>query len=240
MLSAHAAAASLALTGPEVLSSLANRLAGDPHGLDVGTAARRYFERILRERHADIALPTPLTADARAELLAASNLATDAISSFVFVLGVVSADPLLATARVTGQVIGLPLMTLTRLRDLRGAGDAVFAVENRSVFSMLVRSLDGVPPMERPTLVCTSGQPSLAALVLLERLALGGATIYYSGDTDAPGLKIADRLSARFGDSFRRWRMAVPADEVRYQESVFAELAADLQEFHERRYTPPA
>ena len=56
-------------------------------------------------------------------------------------------------------------------------------------------------------LVCTSGQPSVAALRLLDLLAAGGVDLYYSGDFDGKGLSIAVQLLARYPDRLKLWRM---------------------------------
>lgn len=55
--------------------------------------------------------------------------------------------------------------------------------------------------------MCTSGQVSLAATLLLDRLAEGGAEIRYGGDFDVPGLVIARGLLRRYGSLCRLWHM---------------------------------
>ncbi len=228
-LAVRAAAASKALTGPEVVPVLANRLCGDPHALDLGLAARRYFEHILVCRHASLGFRHPLRAGQRAVLLAASNLAADGISSQVWVFGLVSTDPMITAARERGHVIGLPLVTLAAITDVAAYANIAYAVENRSVFGALLPTIAALSPERRPTLVCTSGNPSLAARVLLQRLAAAGVTVCYGGDTDARGRMISDAIAALAGDRYRPWHMDGPANEVRYQESSLAAMADDLR-----------
>lgn len=225
------AGASRELTEPEVVPVLANRVAGDPHALDVGRAARRYFERILMERHADLAMRPPLRANERAALLAASNLAADGISSQVWAVGLVSTDRMLSEARQSWHTLGLPLITVSAINDISSHGNAAFAVENRSVFGALVPAIADLPPAIRPTLICTSGNPSLAARVLLRKLASCGVTIYYGGDTDTRGLQITRMLESALGAALRRWRMSVPPGQVRYQETSLTEMITDLRTF---------
>ncbi|NLB42601.1 MAG: DUF2399 domain-containing protein, partial [Clostridiales bacterium] len=46
----------------------------------------------------------------------------------------------------------------------------------------------------------------LSSLVLLDMLSKEGTMIYYSGDFDPEGLRIADRLQSRYGDQLILWR----------------------------------
>lgn len=235
-LAVRAAAASRALTGPEIVPVLANRLSGDPHALDLGEATRRYFEHILVCRHEPLGFRHPLRAGQRAALLAASNLAADGISSQVWAVGLVSTDPMLMAARVQAHVIGLPLITLNAVADVSAYRDTAFAVENRSVFGALVPTVAAIPVERRPTLICTSGNPSLAARLLLRRLAEGGTTIHYGGDTDVRGRAIARTIAELIGDRFRSWHMpSVNAEEhrVHYQESFLDEMITDLRGEHQ-------
>jgi uncharacterized protein (TIGR02679 family) len=94
---------------------------------------------------------------------------------------------------------------------VRAHRDIVFAIENRSVLSSLHRELGDVLPQRWPTLVCTGGHLSLAALRLLDHLADDGAIVRYSGDFDARGLMIAGALATRLGGSFEPWRMDAEA-----------------------------
>lgn len=217
------------LVAPDIIPILAHRLTGDAHALDLGTPARRYFERILLTKHADLGVGAPLSAEDRADLLAASNLAADGVSSLVWAVGLTGNDAVLSAARASWYALALPLITITALTDVRAAQATVFVVENRSVFGALVPALADLPEAIRPTLVCSSGNPSLAAQTLLGRLVDGGAEVRYGGDTDVRGERIASRLSARFGDRFTRWHMEGPPGVVRYQEAALPAMLADLR-----------
>lgn len=60
--------------------------------------------------------------------------------------------------------------------------------------------------MDKVTIVCTSGQLNLAALILLDKLVINAEAIYYAGDFDPEGILIADKLVRRYGSKIRLWR----------------------------------
>jgi uncharacterized protein (TIGR02679 family) len=55
-----------------------------------------------------------------------------------------------------------------------------------------------------PPLVCVSGQPTAAAVRLLTQLSEAGCVLYYHGDFDWGGIRIANLLWGRF--PVRAWR----------------------------------
>jgi uncharacterized protein (TIGR02679 family) len=75
---------------------------------------------------------------------------------------------------------------LQRAPALTSPGEVVHACENPQVLQQLAAA--GV---DRP-LICTSGNPSVAGSLLLDRL-----TVRYHGDFDWPGIAIARRIIAR-------------------------------------------
>jgi uncharacterized protein (TIGR02679 family) len=79
--------------------------------------------------------------------------------------------------------------------------DAVHVVENPSVIAAAL----GRFGRECPALVCTSGWPSAAGMLLLRRLRDGGATLHYHGDLDGDGLRIAAHVVSRVGAA--PWRL---------------------------------
>ncbi|MEA4883572.1 MAG: TIGR02679 family protein [Clostridia bacterium] len=125
-----------------------------------------------------------------------------------------------AAACREGAVLNIPLRELVKARSCmpleacagpgagHGAGPAVFVVENSGVFSAILDRLSDDPSRDarRPPMVCTHGQFRLAALMLMDKLAAGGAAIFYSGDFDPEGLQMAQRLMNRFPGSVRPWR----------------------------------
>ena len=191
------------------LPVLAQSAAGNPHALDSDTAAGRYFERALLHTQPDVALTMPLqSAEERELLLAAANVAIDDVSSCVHVFHVIGDDPLIKGARERGYIVTLPLATVDRLEAVHGARDQAYVVENPAVFSTLVRWAQSRATAQRPTLVCTSGQLSLASRRFLNALVTHGSTLHYGGDFDFMGLTIAQSLVRRWPTAVRLWRMS--------------------------------
>lgn len=206
-----------ALPGPrgrhESLPVFAASLTGDPHGLDPDREAGRLLERALADLQPELAVDLAgidSPAMRREALLAAVGLARDDLSSTVLVANLRAAiladgrsDPLVAGARETGVPVGYPLRAVRRWAEV-AAADRAFVVENPSVFGALVGQHRD--PGGR-TMVCTAGQPSLAAYGLLDRLARAGVTMWYSGDFDVSGIRIARALKVRYGRQLHLWRM---------------------------------
>lgn len=205
---AHAIAVIERLSEPIMLPVLAQRACGNPHGLDDDAPAGRYLTRALALTSPDVGITLPLE-DARERelLLASANVSVDDVSSNVHVYHLLGEDPLVAGAREAGHIITLPLATVSRLAAIGASRGSAHVVENPAVFSTLVARVATWPVERRPTLICTSGQLSLAARRLLELLVSGGATLYYGGDFDHMGLTIARSLQVRWPGAVTLWRM---------------------------------
>ncbi len=76
-----------------------------------------------------------------------------------------------------GLVTHLTLAELRLVSGLALADETVFACENPQVLQAAARAAVQVP------LVCFSGHPSSAALLLLQLLVSGGARVAYIGDS---------------------------------------------------------
>lgn len=232
LLAIRAAAAARTAERPFMLPVLAERLTGDPHALDPDQSGGRAFLLLLQHvapstsdgdpesttytdaegragRHVG-RTATGLSADERAALYAANNVAIDAISSTVAVWNLRGGGPVLAAARATGMPIVLPLAALEGLpsdEPLCAAHDTMWVVENPAVFQALTEATRNLPLEQRPTLICGSGFLSLAALRLLDQVVASGARILYSGDWDGNGLAIAHAALKRWPKAVRLWRM---------------------------------
>ena len=189
----------------EPLPVFANRLAGDPHALD--RLAGRLWLRALAWLYPEAALAARSPAEQRLAWLAAAGLAADDVSSSVVVAGLIGEAGWLLSARAAGVALALPLRSIAEGQTYQGWRGVAFVVENPPVFSQLLDAMAGLPAAGRPTLICTSGQLSLAARRLLGRLVAGGTTLRYSGDFDAAGLGIARGCLQRYGDACRLWRL---------------------------------
>jgi uncharacterized protein (TIGR02679 family) len=96
------------------------------------------------------------------------------------------------------------VVTLAQLRGAAelAAGPAVHVVENPSVLAMAVRRFGTACP----PLVCPSGWPSTAAILLLRALRGAGGELRYHGDLDGEGLRIAAYVIDKAGAV--PWRMS--------------------------------
>ncbi len=198
------------------LPVFAAKTTGDAHGLDrSGLAGRMFFWGLValremedghdgvraeteKERGAGLAdnAPVPeLDSDAARALYARFGLALDDVSSIVWVAGF---------PEVAEQPVALTLWTVERLALCRAPAQ-LFVVENPSIFGTILDDARD-RPLPHP-LVCTSGQPSLAALRLFDQVVSLGGTLRYSGDLDAPGLQMAAALANRYGSNCVPWRM---------------------------------
>ncbi len=179
-------------------------LTGDPHGLDRDRGlGRLLYQGILyvlrlpkREYHAE---------KVRA-VFQQAGLEEDDLSSFVTVTGLelIPSDPRFEVFRSSNAFmtpLTLPLRFFDQPLEWASLG-RVFVVENPTVFSAILDQWQRVMP---PPLICTSGQPSVAALQLLDQLSAVGTKIYYSGDFDGKGLEIALGLWRRYSGGFKSW-----------------------------------
>lgn len=205
------------------LAVFAAEISGNPHYFDRGTIAGQLLLHALcfwqgRE--------LPKTAHEWRETLLDAGLTPDNISSMVHAYGL----RLLTGTGVHPAYdafcrLGEPfVITLENMKDITGVsvyGARVFIVENEMVFSYLLEHVKG----HDVTLLCTSGQLRSVALELIPMILAAGADISYSGDLDAEGLDIADRLWQKYGDRIRVWRMH-PED---YERSISGEHISDAR-----------
>lgn len=175
----------------EALPRFAARVLGSAHALDLGTPEGTLVLSSLRHGEA-------VTGGARQrrELWASVGVAVDELSSTVLVHRLPLSGPL-------GELTHAGEPVVVTLRQLRGLvvpvpSAPVFVCENPSVVDAAARELGdaGAP------LVCVQGQPSIAADVLLRKIASAG--IRYHGDFDWGGVRIANRLHELF--EFEPWR----------------------------------
>ncbi len=241
-----------ALDAPQRLAIFAQRISGDPHALDPNRAAGRLFLLALYDLAgvASPALPHDRAQELR--LYNEAGLLVDTISSSVAVFNLAgayysdgTADPLV---RVAGRrVLLLPMRQVQEWRRAQPTTARIYVFENPQVFEEVVDRLPDAYPL--PTLVCTSGWPSVAALRLLDLLVaeVPSNRLYYNGDFDLKGLQIAAHLMARYPRSCHPWRIdshayalalqadgvTAPTDDLTMLNtlpSAFAPLVAAIQE----------
>lgn len=179
----------------------AARITGNPHGLDKGEVfGKLFYSAILHILGID-------TGDYRSEkmreVFRQAGLEDDDLSSNVIVAGLKTEreDPmegLFESARVNLTPLILPLRFFEQKIEWYPFSE-VYVVENPTVMSAILDAWDepGLPPI-----VCTSGQPSVAALKLLDAFSAAGTKICYSGDFDGKGLEIGVGLYNRYKEVF--------------------------------------
>ncbi len=241
-------------TSPERLALFAQRTSGDPHTLDSNRAEGRLFLLALSDL---FTAATPVQDRAHAlHLYNNAGLLVDTISSSVAVFNVAAAitrsgqvDPLLQAAGA--RVLLLPQRQLLEWSRVQAARSDIYGIENPQVFEEVVDALLCLDDthVTLPTLVCTSGWPSVAALLLLDQLLAASPTnrLYYSGDFDLKGLQIAAHLLARYPARCLPWRFEPEAyaqalqsegvlaranelEQLNGLPSVFASLISSMQE----------
>ncbi|WP_280234517.1 TIGR02679 family protein [Nocardia cyriacigeorgica] len=186
------------------LPVFAQRVLDNPHALDEGS---RLHGMVIRALAAIYDVDPPADALGLRAIWTLAGISDDELSSTVLVAGL----PVTGTDSTVGRVVTAcreaGVAAVLSLQQLRAVdrpltvAERIWVVENPSVLATAVaRFGDRCPPM-----VCVSGWPSSAAVVLLDLLSGDGARLYYSGDFDGEGLRIAANLAARTGAL--PWRM---------------------------------
>ena len=189
------------------LAVLSAHATSDPHALDSGTLCGKLFLRLLSFRSG---LAVPANAEQRDRLYYENGILYDSISSLVTQTGLVllagtAEHPACSLFRQRREIYTLSLANLSGLTGARSPSGKVYIVENEMVFTQLC---DHVSQFHSP-LICTSGQPSVAALRLLDLLAREGTQLFYSGDFDGKGLSIAAQLCVRYPTLLKPWHMEI-------------------------------
>jgi uncharacterized protein (TIGR02679 family) len=241
---------------PERLALFAQRTSGDPHALDADRPVGRLFLYALADLSknsgeirgesgdSDVTY-TPENIDVLSDrertvkLYADVGLLVDTISSNVAVFHLASAinsdgspDPLV---QVAGErVLLLPLRQLLEWQCIVPAQSDIYVFENPQVFEEVIVGLtfssDNKENRPLPTLVCTSGWPSTAALRLLQMLVDQSPNnrLYYSGDFDLKGLQIAASLMTRYAGRCYPWRFDADSYTVALQAGGVAATMTEL------------
>ena len=188
------------------LAVFSAEVSGNPHYFDQGTTAGQLLVHgMCYAARTDY----PSNAHQWRELLLSGGIVPDNISSIVHIYGLriqVHGDwhPAYDAFCRRQEPCAVTMENLQELTAVQPTGDKVYLVENEMVFSYLLKHLK----QKKVTLLCTSGQLRSAAVKLMPFLLDSGAEIYYSGDTDPDGIRIADRLWKKYGDRIHVWRMS--------------------------------
>ncbi|MFI3215038.1 MAG: DUF2399 domain-containing protein, partial [Eubacteriales bacterium] len=175
-----------------------------------------------------------LSAEEKQELLFRVGILKDDISNQVMVYGVQAEkkDGKLHLG-VQGfyeenELCMISLLTLTSLQRCIADGNRVYVVENPIVFARIIELVKGMKKHQRADridavtmipehqmtgekfgVLCVNGQPNLATLVMLDKLAKNHTEFHYAGDFDPEGLMIAQRLKNRYGEQLKLWHYGV-------------------------------
>ncbi len=187
------------------LAVLSAQATSNPHALDSGTLCGKLFLCLLSYR-SDLEFPD--NAERRDSLYYENGILCDSISSLVTQTGLVldtetGEHPAYRLLRQRHEISTLSLASLSGLSGVRSLTGRAYIVENEMVFAQLC---DQATQFHAP-LICPSGQPSEAALRLLDLLAADGARLFYSGDFDGKGLSIAAQLCTRYPGLLTPWHM---------------------------------
>ena len=190
---------------PVRLAVLSAEATSDPHALDSGTVSGKLFLHLLAH---SAGRELPDRAEQRDALYYEHGILCDSISSLVTQVGLVldtedGEHPAYRLLRQRHEACTLSLASLSGLSGARSPTKRAYLVENEMVFSQLC---DEAARFRAP-LICTSGQPSVAALRLLDLLADSGTELFYSGDFDGKGLSITVQLWARYPRLLHPWHM---------------------------------
>lgn len=189
------------------LAVLSAHATSDPHALDGNRLSGKLFLHALAFCR-ECAFPSD--AEERDLLYYNGGVLCDSISSSVTQIGLIlcgehGEHPAFHAFRARHESCTLTLMNLGVLSYGSSPSGRAYLVENQMVFAQLC---DQSKRFHSP-LICTSGQPQVAVLRLLDLLASSGTQLYYSGDFDAEGLAIAARLMARFPALLHPWHMEI-------------------------------
>ena len=188
------------------LAVFSAEISGNPHYFDQGTTAGQLLVHgMCYATEKDY----PANAHQWRELLLSNGIVPDNISSIVHIYGLrlqISGDwhPAYDAFCRLQEPCAVTMENLQELTAVQPTGDKVYIVENEMVFSYLLKHLE----QKNMTLLCTSGQLRSAAVKLIPFLLDSGVEIYYSGDIDPDGIRIADRLWRKYGGRIHVWRMS--------------------------------
>lgn len=211
------------------LAVLSAHATSDPHALDANSLCGKLFLHLLSIR---ANAKPPSTAEERAALYYHCGILCDSISSSVTQVGLclyteTEEHSAYCAFRLRNEAGTLTLTNLAGILSATSPSGNAYLVENQMVFSQLC---DQAPRFHSP-LICTSGQPTVAVIRLLDLLVSSGTNLFYSGDFDGKGLSIALQLLTRYPDHLHLWHMTAAdyarcCSEVSLSEASLALLPA--------------
>ena len=189
------------------LPIFASKITTDPHGFDAWTDRGKLFRSALATVFLE---PLPRSGEEVTLLYQKAGILKGDIASYVTTYGLLAyraaaLHPLWQGALDADEILQVTLENLFCVDRVVSPGGRVYVLENPAVFSELVESVAG----NQHAFICSSGQLSLASLVLLDHLAKEGVEIFYAGDFDPEGLGIAQRLIDRYPTNLVLWHYSI-------------------------------
>jgi len=186
------------------LATLAGMAFNNPHALDRGTRLGRLVVSAISDA---AGRAPPRTAERIRETWQLVGIETDPLSSTVLALGLrlSQAHRLAACLAQLADASEPAVFTLSQL--LRwpipplDASAVAYVVENPSLLADAARRGWSGPP-----LICSSGRPSMAVVLLLRQLGQTGATLLQHADFDSAGIGICSWLATHAGTT--PWKMS--------------------------------
>ncbi|WP_072389419.1 TIGR02679 family protein [Hyphomicrobium sp. CS1BSMeth3] len=187
-------------------AQLAAETLGDAHALDDGQATATLVVAAWRQRDStsdvdDAASLDGTFSDERArDVWARAGVLVNELARPALYLNLPTHDQT-SWAQMWGEPTFASLRRLLRSApDWAVTGGNVYICENPNIVAIAADRLGA----HCAPLVCTDGMPAAAQRTLLTLLAKAGASLYYHGDFDWPGVRIANHMMLAYGA--RPWR----------------------------------
>lgn len=195
----------------EPLPMFSSRITKDPHYFDIGSSASRL---LIYGICYQLGEKYPKNIEETNEILYSAGIARDELSIFTTIYGIKSIWEEEEHLGWKGfydskEPIHLSISNLNKVNKLRVQGEKVYIFENPTVFMEVVKGIHNKQIEKTPALICTSGQLNTASLIVLDKLYKDNIQLYYSGDFDPEGLRIAEKLKKRYGDGLVLWRYSI-------------------------------
>ncbi len=192
------------------IAVFASSISGNPHFLDkVGGAGASLFTSILAYLY-NVQYPT--NASSWYELYQKAGLVKNDIAGNVAMYNVhlLIGDTFHLGAEGCYKYKETFMLTYNNLEKAQKAicsNNTVYIVENEMVYSYLQKEIKN----KDASLICTSGQLSQTASILIDLLVKSNNKIYYSGDIDPEGICICDKLWQKYPNNIVPWLMNTEA-----------------------------
>lgn len=197
----------------EYLAVFAARMTGNPHAFDDGEKESVFLRMLIQwdiaQREILVERSEIFPALYRQRLYLAAGILRDDMSNCAMLSGIRAwkkngelHEGMEGFFR-EGNPVQVPLSVIADWGRVECPEDAIYIVENPSVYAMLCGKWAG-----KKACMCMNGQPRLSAVLLLDLLADAGVKIYYAGDFDPEGMLIAQKIKKYYQGEAVYWKMS--------------------------------